>query len=112
MEEYLYLDENKYGTLGISSDIISRIAEHALSESSEITDNKAKLNKTNYFKLNRPVQAKLKKGIAHIKVFIDVSKFVDIQKISKKINDEIANKLIIAFGHIPFDIQIQVESIN
>ena len=111
MSNYMIISSNKTGDLGISTEIISTIASEAIKEAEGISQSKANLNKEEFFSLNKPVQTSIKKGIAHIKLYIDVIKGINIQKATNKLSDELSLKLVKALGRIPFDIQIQVESI-
>ncbi len=112
MDNYFFLDENKNGCLGLSKTILNVIVQDSLSAIDCIANSKQELSKSACFALAKAPNTIIKNGIAHIKISIDAIKNVDIQKLNKKINDEISSKLTISLGHIPYDIQIQVESLN
>lgn len=110
MEPYIYIDENKSGSLGISTQIISDIVTNCIKHVEGISLSEKQLGKNQYFRLNRPVQIKTANGIAHIKVVIDIQKDKSIQEITHKLMDEIESQLIVSIGRAPFDLQIKVES--
>ena len=112
MSNYIYLDENKKGSLAISTDVICDLAKNSISKLDFFATSKKDLDKTHTFSLTKPISATIKNGIIHIKVYIDVTKDSDISKLCKKIIDEASNKIRFALGYQPFDVQVQVESLN
>lgn len=111
MAEHVYINtlSNK-GKIGINQNIFDVIVTNTL-EKLQINRASKQMRKNQRFKLNRPIRTTIHKGIVHVWVAVDVSKKVNLQETTKKIQDEIVSAIIAATDQVPFDVQVKVESL-
>lgn len=112
MAEYVYLDNYaKNGKLGISYHVFDQLVTSSLLKVKGITKSQKQIKKSQFIRLNRPVQTYIRKDIVHVWIYIDVMKGKDIQEVVEAIQREVYNSLLIATEQIPINIQVKVESI-
>ncbi len=112
MVDYIYLDERKnFGSIAISTKVLVQLVTKALDNIEGVSLKEKLLSKRLSWRLANKVKVSYKNGIAHIKVNIELAKGKDIQQVTSSIQEEITNLLVVAIGHIPFDIAVKVEKI-
>lgn len=112
MAEYIYIDDlSKRGKLAISYHVFDSLVNEALTRVKGITKSSKMLKKDQRFRLNRPVQTIIHRGIVHVLVTVDVAKGHSIQRITSNIQEEVNNTLLLATETVPFNVQVKVESI-
>ena len=112
MAEYVYIDDlqNK-GKLGISWHVYDALVNDALGRVKGISKSSKMMKKNQKFRLNRPVQIAIHRGIVHVLVAVDVAKGNVLHNIVSNIQEEVNNTLQEATEQIPFNVQVRVESI-
>lgn len=110
MAEYIYISINGREKLGISTQVYDQIVKKAVASVPGLGDSGASLKKGQRAGVKK-VKCTIRKGIVHIWISVDVKKNSNIQEVSMKIQENVANAIQEATGHIPFDIQVKVESI-
>ena len=112
MAKYVYLDNySNKGKLGISSHAFDVLVEKAIHQVDGCSPSNKKLPASYKFRLKQAVRTVIRGGIVHVSVFVDIHKGQSIQKITRKIEDEINTTLLTSAETIPFDVQVRVESI-
>lgn len=112
MADYIYIDNYaKKGKIGISLAVFDALVKSTLGDLVGISMSSAHMKKNQIFRLNRPVQTTIRRGIVHVWVAVDVVKGTNLQMATQKIQNEITNTFLIATEQIPFDIQVKVISI-
>ena len=112
MADYIYIDNySKKGKIAISQSIFDSLVMNALGNVSGISLSSAHMKKNQKIRLNRPVQTTISRGIVHVWVAVDVAKGINLQDVTKNIQDEITNTFLIATEQVPFDVQVKVISI-
>lgn len=112
MSEYLYIENySKKGKIGISLSAFDYLVSSALNNIPGINESKKQLKKNQKIKLNRPIQTSISRGILHIAVYIDAEKGSDLQKVTKRIHEEIETKILTVTEQVPFDVQVKVVSL-
>ena len=112
MAEYIYIDDlSNRGKLGISWRVYDSLVNDALGRVKGISKSSKMMKKNQNFRLNRPVQVSIHRGIVHVLVAVDVAKGNVLQNIISSIQEEVNNTLLEATEQIPFNVQVKVESI-
>lgn len=112
MAEYLSIDNlTTKGKLSISVNVFDTLVKQTLAEIDGISSSKKMLKKNQYFKLNRPIQTTIHKGIVHVSVYVDILKGKNIQTVQSMIINQINNTFEVLTEQVPFDVQVKVESI-
>lgn len=112
MAEYIYIDDfAKKGKIGIFSRVFDRVVTNTIENIPGVSVSSQMMKRNQKFRLNRPVQTYIVRGIAHIYVTIDIKKSDDIHKITKVIQEEVSSSLLQVTEQIPFDVQVKVASI-
>lgn len=112
MAEYIYISNNHKGPkLAISTRVYDQLVTKAVSEVKGINQSNDQPLKKGQKAGLKKIKCTIKKGIVHIWIAVDVKKNSNIQEISRMIQENVAQAIEEATGHIPFDIQVKVESI-
>lgn len=119
MANYIYIDNyaNK-GKLGISVSTFNSLVSDALNNVTGVKVAKKKKAKNFFedvaqkvFQLNKPVNTTISNGIVHIQVVVDVIKGTNLQEVTRIIQEEVSNAILLATEQVPFDVQVKVASI-
>ncbi|MCR5505482.1 MAG: Asp23/Gls24 family envelope stress response protein [Bacilli bacterium] len=112
MAEYIYIDDmSNRGKLAIHYRVFDNLVNEALSRIKGISKSSKMLKKNQKFRLNRPVQTSIHRGIVHVLVSVDVSKGNSLQDVVSNIQEEVNNTLLLTTETVPFDVQVRVETI-
>lgn len=111
MAEYIYISSNSKGAkIGISTRVYDQLVTRAVSTVPGIAQSAEQLKKGQKAGVKK-VKCTINKGIVHIWIAVNIKKSSNIQEVSMKIQENVANAISETMGHIPFDIQVKVESI-
>ena len=110
MAKYVYIDSEK-GRLGISSHVFDVIVEDVIRGIDGCSRSSKRLPASAKFRLKQAVKTYIHHGIVHIAIFVDMKKDSDIHEITRRIEDEVHNSLLVATETVPFDVQVRVESL-
>jgi len=109
MADYVYIDNySTKGKIAISPAVFNSLVESALENVPGISRSKKKSKKNYDFVLSIPVKTKIHHGIVHVSVYVDVIKNANLQEITRRIQDEINNILLLTTEQVPFDVQVKV----
>ena len=112
MAEYIYIDDlSNKGKLGISWRVYDFLVNDALGRVKGISKSSKMMKRNQNFRLNRPVQIMIHRGIVNVIVAVDVAKGNNLQTIVSNIQEEVNNTLLVATEQVPFNVQVKVESI-
>ena len=90
--------------------VIKDLVDNSLMNLKCLADSKKNLTKTKFINLAKKPEISNDKGVTHVKIRINILKDADIQEAYHMIQDQIESTLLVTMGHIPFDIQVKVES--
>ncbi len=111
MSNFVYIDNlSKRGKTAISYHIFDQLVTKSL-ESLPNVSLSSKMSKNKYILLHKPVETTIRHGIAHVWVSVDVKEGTNIQEVSAIIQQEVVNAFLAIAEHVPFDVQVKVESI-
>ncbi len=111
MSNFVYIDNlSKRGKTAISYHIFDQLVTKALESLPNVSVSK-KMNKAQKILLQRPVKTTIRQGIAHVWVSVDVKEGTDVLEASTMIQQEVVNTFLTIAEHVPFDVQVKVESI-
>lgn len=109
MADFVYIDNySKKGKLGISPEVFNSLVETAIKNVPGVTSSTSKKKGKNVFKLNSPIKTKIHHGIVHVSVLVDTYKSANIQEVTRRIQDEVNNIMLLATEQVPFDVQVKV----
>lgn len=109
MADYVYIDNySKKGKLAIAPEVFVSLVETALQNVPGVSKPEKNLKKKDSFRLNSPITARIHHGIVHVSVCVDLVKNANIQEITRRIQDEVNNILLLATEQVPFDVQVKV----
>jgi uncharacterized alkaline shock family protein YloU len=109
MAQYVYINNySKLGTMAISHFVFYQIAEHA---TNKIRGAKVKASSSR-FNMFRPIQVSIHKGLVTVGVTVSLSKQVNLQYVTEKIQEEIASALSLYTEMVPFRIDVKVANIS
>jgi len=112
MADYVYIENySKKGKIAISVSVFDALVTNALNNVSGIAMSSAHLKKNQKFRLNRPIQTTIRRGIVHVWVAVDVAKGTNLQDVTRNIQDEITSAFLMTTEQVPFDVQVKVISI-
>ena len=112
MATYVYLDNySKKGKIGISYRVFDELVTASLLNVKGIAKSQKLMKKSQFIRLNRPVQTYIHKDVVHVSIYIDVAKGKDIHEVVSNIQDEVYSSLMMVTEQVPINIQVNVESI-
>lgn len=111
MADYVYIENyNNYGAMGISRRVFENIASAATNrvKGASVSHNKGRL-----FTLHRPIQIILRNnGLVDIRIDVIIKIGVNVDEVCLKIQEEVANALLLMTEMIPFNIGVKVVAIE
>lgn len=111
MADHVYINNySNKGKLAISRNVFDSVVSNTL-ERLNVNKSRKQMKRNQRFRLNRPVQTTIRHGIVHVWVAVDIPKGENIQAISRKIEEEIADSFLAMTDQIPFDVQVKVETL-
>lgn len=109
MADFVYIDNySKKGKLGIAPEVFNSLVSTALENVPGIKKSTSSPKKKLEFRLNGPITTKIHHGIVHISVCVDAQKNSSLPELTRRIQDEINNALLLATEQVPFDVQVKV----
>ena len=112
MADYIYLDNySKKGKLGISYHVFDQLVTSSLMNVKGIAKSTKLIKRNQFFRLNRPVQTYIHRGIVHVWIYIDVAKGNNLQDVVSQIQHEVYNSLLIITEQVPINVQVKVETL-
>lgn len=112
MADYVYIDNcTQKGKIAISKDVFASLVGTALKNVPGIARPEKILKKKSEFRLSQPINIKIHHGIVHASICVDLVKNANLQEITRRIQDEINNILLLTTEQVPFDVQVKVNSL-
>ncbi len=112
MADYVYIDNyTQKGKTAIYKDVFCSLVMSALKNVPGISKPEKILKKKHEFRLSQPVNVKIHHGIVHASICVDVNKNANLQEITRRIQDEVNNILLLTTEQVPFDVQVKVNSL-
>ena len=109
MADFVYIDNySKKGKLGISPNVFNELVGWAIPKVPGVFSSTSKKKGKIVFKLNAPIKTKIHHGIVHVSVFVDTYKSANLQEVTRRIQDEVNNLLLLTTEQVPFDVQVKV----
>ncbi len=112
MADYVYIDNyTQKGKTAISKEVFGTLVETALKNVPGISRPSKILKKTSEFRLSQPINIRIHHGIVHASICVDLVKNANLQEITRRIQDEVNNVLLLTTEQVPFDVQVIVNSL-
>lgn len=112
MADYVYIDNyGQKGRIAISRDVFCSLVETAIKNVPGISKPTKILKKKSDFRLSEPIHIRIHHGIVHSSICVDLVKNANLQEITRRIQDEINNILLLTTEQVPFDVQVKVNSL-
>src|SRR5574344_494793 len=110
MADYIYLQNySRKGDMGISRRVFEMIATEATNRVNGATVSNAK---NGVFKVSHPITCIFKDGKVIINIHVTIKRGIKVNDVCLKIQEEVANSLMVMCEVIPFNINIKVAAIE
>jgi len=113
MADYVLINNlaNK-GKIAISRLVFDSIVNNAISKIADVSKSSSKMKKNQAFSLNRPIRTSIRKGVAHISLYLDVKKDSDVDSIKAKVEKQVGLYLNSLTEQVPYDVDISFTGRN